>query len=64
MCVKINSINGKGDFMELLNKFPNGFFGKDRPEAPKKKNDILPIRWSNDVVQKRKKAVVKLRKNK
>lgn len=48
--------------MDLLNKFPNGFFEKDRPEAPKKKLDIIPIKWSNDVVKKRKKAVVKLAK--
>lgn len=44
-----------GDFMELFNKFPAGFFEKTRPEAPKKKLDIIPIKWSSDVVEQRKK---------
>ena len=30
--------------MVLLNKFPDGFFEKTRPEAPKKKTDIIPIK--------------------
>lgn len=48
----------KGDTMVLLNKFPDGFFEKTRPEAPKKKTDIIPIKWSEKT--KKRKATVSL----
>lgn len=48
--------------MELLNKFPKGFFDKQLPEATPSKNPddkIIPIKWSKDVSNKKKKALVK-----
>lgn len=41
--------------------FPSGFFTKVRPEAtPSKDPDdkIIPIKWSDDVLKKKKKAKV------
>lgn len=46
--------------MELLNKFPSDFFDKTRPEAPRKKPDIIPIKWSKEVTEMKRKAIVKL----
>ena len=46
--------------MELLNKFSSDFFDKTRPEAPRKKSDIIPIKWSKEVTEMKKKAIVKL----
>lgn len=43
-------------------QFPKGFFTKDRPEAtPSKDPDdkIVPIKWSKDVKEGKRKAVVK-----
>ena len=50
--------------MELFNKFPSGFFEKTRPEAPKKKSDIIPIKWSKKVTNQEKKAIISLAKKK
>jgi hypothetical protein len=44
--------------MVLLKKFPDGFFEKTRPETPKKKSDIVPIKWSEKT--KKQKATVSL----
>ena len=57
-------IRKKGDCMELFNKFPSGFFEKTRPEAPKKKSDIIPIKWSKKVTNQEKKAIISLAKKK
>lgn len=48
--------------MGLLNKFPVVFFEQARSDTPKKKNDILSIKWSKKVLEKEKKAVVSLAK--
>lgn len=43
-------------------KFPTGFFQKIRPNVTPSDNPddkIIPIKWSNEVETKRKKAVVK-----
>lgn len=45
--------------MELTRKFPKGFFEQSRPIAPKEKTDILPIKWSKEVLSGKKQAVVK-----
>ena len=52
---------------ELLNKFPNGFFNEPLPEATPSNNPddkIIPIKWSENVKSKKKKALVKLKKSK
>ena len=46
--------------MELLNKVPIGFFEKTRPEVPKKKTDVIPIKWTEKVTKQEKKAIVYL----
>lgn len=48
--------------MELLNKFPKGFFNSQLPEATPSKNPddkIIPIEWSKEVKNKKKKGLVK-----
>ncbi len=47
---------------KIKNNFPKGFFTKIRPEAIPSSNpddEIIPIRWSKDVLDGKKKAVVK-----
>ena len=44
--------------MELVKKFPEGFFDKVRPSVSSNKTDVLPIKWSKQVLNKTKKAVV------
>lgn len=45
--------------MKETSKFPNNFFNKQRPEAPKKKTDIKPINWSTEVANGEKIAFIK-----
>ena len=45
-----------------ITKFPTGFFKKDRPEVTPSNNpddEIIPINWSKDVRDKKRKAVVR-----
>ena len=47
--------------MELLNKFPKGFFNSQLPEATPSKNKddkIIPIKWSKEVKKGKKKALI------
>lgn len=49
--------------MEMLKKLPEGFLKKTRNKVTPKKNiddDIIPIKWSKDVCDGNKKAIVKL----
>lgn len=57
-------------FMEISKKslFPAGFFTKSRPEVTPSKNKddkIIPIKWSKEVENGQKKAIITLpnRKN-
>lgn len=45
--------------MELLNKFPKGFFNSQLPEATPSKDKIIPIKWSKEVKKGQKKALIK-----
>lgn len=40
--------------------FPNGFFTKDRPVVTNKEalKDVIPIKWSNEVKNQKKKTVI------
>lgn len=47
--------------MEKKNiKFPKDFFTKPRPHVTKKETqeDMLPFEWSNEVLNKKKKAIL------
>lgn len=49
--------------MENVRKFPSGFFNITRPEAKSSKNKddkIIPINWSKEALEGKKKPIVKL----
>lgn len=50
---------GKVKFMELTKKFPKGFFECPRPKAPMSSKDIIPIKWSKEVLKGKKEVIVK-----
>ena len=55
-----------GVYMGLLKRLPKDFFQKARQKATSSENpddEIIPIKWSKDVVGGKKKAVVTLAKN-
>lgn len=49
--------------MGLLKKLPDGFLKKNRTKISKNiDEDIIPIKWSKEVITGKKKAIVKLAK--
>ncbi len=49
--------------MEKMRKLPLNFFEKSRPSAPKNSlKDIIPIKWSDDVLSGKKQVIVSLPK--
>ncbi len=51
--------------MEIGKRLPKSFFEKSRPTAPVDSfKDIIPINWSNDVLNGKKKVIVELPKEK
>ena len=53
--------------MEKLKKLPKSFFEKVRPQTTPNHNssdEIIPIKWSKEVLSGQKRALVKLKKNK
>lgn len=53
-------------FMEFTRRLPKEFFAKVRPHAqPSNDPDdkIIPIKWSKEVMDGKRKAIVKLAKN-
>ena len=50
--------------MEKLKRLPISFFEKTRPNAPKNSlDDVIPIKWSKEVMNGKKKVKVSLPKN-
>ena len=51
--------------MEFANSLPKDFFTKNRPKAEPSSDpddEIIPIKWSKEVLDGKKKAIVKLAK--
>ncbi len=49
--------------MENLKKLPISFFEKPRPNSPKNSlKDIIPIKWSKEVINGKKEVIVSLPK--
>ena len=51
--------------MEYTSRLPKDFFTKNRPKAEPSSNpddEIIPIKWSKEVLNDKKKTIVKLAK--